>query len=420
MMITRDPENNSLRIEDVAVAALADTYSTPCYVYSREKILENVSRLRKELSKNFKRFRIQYPLKANSNPHLLRLLKDEGLGADCSSPAEIMIARRVGFPMQLSSYTGNYESPADLEAACASGMVVNLDDDERLEEVLAYKKPELLSFRINPGLGRGGFEGIVTGGTDAKFGIPYERTRSAYQRALKAGIRRFGIHMMTGSNILEPLYFAEVTQKLLTIAGEALADLDIEFEFINIGGGLGIPYTDLEQEIDLEHTFKLISESFHENVKKYRFGDPELVVEPGRYLVGNAGVVVSRVTHVKNSYRLFLGLDAGMNTLLRPSLYRAYHRILVEGKSGDAEKSYLITGQVCENSDIHPGGRPLPEVQPGDIVVILDTGAYGFAMSSNYNNRPRPAEILVSGHSHTVIRRAETWTDLLRYVPEYE
>jgi len=328
---------------------------------------------------------------------LLNILKEEGLGADCSSPGEIYIAQKVGFPMEKSTYTGNYESHADFQAAIQSGIILNLDDYHRLEEVVSIAKPELISFRINPGIGRGGFEGIVTGGTDAKFGIPYEETRTAYQKAMEAGIKRFGIHMMTGSNILEPLYFAEITQKLCAIAGEALEGLNIRFEFINIGGGFGIPYTEEEEEIDLDHTFKLVSEAFYDNVKKYRLGDPELVIEPGRYLVGNAGVLISRVNHVKKSYRKFVGLDAGMNTLLRPALYKAYHRILIDGPSKNKKQHYLFTGQVCENSDIHPGEREYPEIKPGDIAVILDAGAYGFSMCSHYNNRPYPAEVIITG-----------------------
>ena len=424
-MVTINPDNHQISIEGMAVSDIAEKYGTPVYVYSQAKIKENINKLRSALQTYFKKFNIQYPVKANSNPHLLRIIKGEELGADCSSPAELYIARKVGFPLNKSTYTGNYESISDLRAAVESGIRINLDDHHRLNDLLALTRPEIISFRINPGIGRGGFEGVVTAGTDAKFGSPYEEIHQAYQSALEAGIKRFGIHMMTGSNVLEPFHFAEITQKLTTIAGEALSDLNIKLEFINIGGGLGIPYMEDEIEIDLDQTYKLVGEVFHDHVSKYNLGDPELVVEPGRYLVGNAGVIISRVTHVKKSYRNFVGIDAGMNTLLRPALYRAYHRILIDGRSaalssqsGDIDH-YLVTGQVCENSDIHPMERPFSSVRIGDLAVILDTGAYGYGMSSNYNNRPRPAEVLVSDKQTSLIREAEKIGDLFRGVPDY-
>lgn len=421
-MVKVHSKNHKILIENIAASELAEKYGTPIYVYSENKIRENIRKLKSAISTYFKKFNIQYPIKANSNPHLLKIIKDEGLGADCSSPAELYIAQKIGFPLNKSTYTGNYESTADLKTAVESGIRINLDDYHRLNELLSFTKPELISFRINPGIGRGGFEGIVTAGTDAKFGIPYEEVNEAYKKALDAGIRNFGIHMMTGSNILEPFYFAEITQKLTTIAGEALSDMNIKLDFINIGGGLGIPYTDQETEIDLDLTFKLVAEVFHDNVSKYNLGNPELVVEPGRYLVGNAGVIVSRITHVKKSYRNFIGIDAGMNTLLRPSLYKAYHRILIENKSGESSNSnqYLITGQICENSDIHPIEREFQNVQAGDIAVILDTGAYGYCMSSNYNNRTRPAEILISNKETRLIRKAEEINNLFHGVSEFD
>ncbi|RMG22071.1 MAG: diaminopimelate decarboxylase, partial [Methanobacteriota archaeon] len=392
------------------------------YVYSAGNIREKIRSLKSVLDKYFPDYRIQYPIKANSNLHLLKLIREEGLYADCSSPGEVFLARKAGFEMSLSTYTGNYESIADLKAAFDAGMIINLDDFHRLNDLLTVGKPKIISFRINPGIGRGGFEGITTGGTDAKFGIPYEKTREAYESALKAGFKHFGIHMMTGSNILEPFYFAEITQKLTMIAGEALEGLGIQLEFINIGGGLGIPYTEEELPLDLETTFKHVAEVFHENVARYNLGNPTLVIEPGRYIVGDAGILVAEIQHVKHSYRTYVGIDAGMNVLLRPALYGAYHRVSINGKP-DNEKDGLncfITGQVCENSDIHPVERILPDPQPGDLLIIHEAGAYGYAMSSNYNNRPRPAEVLVDGDTIKLIRYRESPEDLLKDIPGEE
>ncbi|KAA3602029.1 MAG: diaminopimelate decarboxylase [Calditrichaeota bacterium] len=409
-MILRD-KNKNLLIEETQISELAKQFGTPIYAYSEKQIRKNIQSLKTSLSKHFEKFQILYAIKANSNPHILRIFQEEGLGADCSCEGEIFIAEKLGFSMKDSIYTANYQLEEDLARASQKGIILNLDDYNQLDELCKISKPEIISFRINPGIGRGGFEGIVTGGTDAKFGFPYEETEKAYRKALDLGIKRFGIHMMTGSNNLEPFYFAEITQKIMTIAGESLSKLGIQLEFVDIGGGFGIPYTENESEIDLDLTFKLTSDAFYEGVKKYSLGNPKLIVEPGRFLVGNAGVLISQVTHVKQTYKRFAGLDAGMSTLLRPSLYEAYHKILIDRKSEQNEK-YFLTGQICENSDIHPQEREMPNLEQGDLAVITDVGAYGFVMSSHYNHRPKPAEILVSGKNVKLIRRAETLEDI--------
>lgn len=409
-------------IEGVSLSRLAMEWKTPFYVYSKRTIVENIHRLQSVMSRYFDRYRIQYPIKANSNPHILKIMVENGLFADCSSPGEVFLAKKAGFDLSRSTYTGNFESQDDLCFAVKHGLIINLDDFARLDDLLQYGRPDVLSFRINPGIGRGGFEGIVTGGTDAKFGFPYEQVRTAYEEALKKGFTRFGVHMMTGSNILEPFYFAEITQKLTMIIGEVIQDLGIQLEFINIGGGLGIPYSEEEPELDLDITFRHVAESYQENCAKYQMGNPVLVIEPGRYLVGNAGILVSTVHHVKKSYRNYVGIDAGMNVLIRPALYKAYHRVEIfsqKNRSTGPIKAY-ITGQVCENSDIYPIERTFPSVHPGDLAIIYDTGAYGFVMSSQYNNRPRPAEFLVDGDSCKVIRYPETLDDLVRNVPDLE
>ncbi len=399
---------------------LANEFGSPLYIYSKSKILENITSLTTAMGKYFPKFKVQYAVKANTNPHILKIIQEAGLGADCSSPVEAEIAKRVGFEMSESTYTGNFESQDDFKRAMATGMKLNLDDYHRLDDVLKIATPEVLSFRINPGIGRGGFEGIVTGGNDAKFGIPYEEVRTAYKHAIDRGIKRFGIHMMTGSNILEPFYFAEITQKLLYIIEENLLDLGIKFEYINIGGGLGVPYTKNEKPLDLDATFKQVSDVFHSKVKALGIGDPALVMEPGRFLVGNAGTLISTVTHIKKSYKNYMGLDSGMNTLLRPSLYGAYHEAVIDGKPGTGETAVRICGQICENSDIHPLERKFNNPQSGDLVAIRDCGAYGFVMSSNYNNRERAAEILIDQGVPRLIRRRETIDDIFDSVPDFD
>lgn len=404
-------------IADIDIKVLAQEYGTPLYVYDKRQIIQNYNRLCHTFEKYYDKTKIHFSVKANSNIHILNLFNSLGSGADCSSPIELLLARKAGFQSNNILYTGNYESPDDLQMALDAGATINLDDTNSLRRLIQLRVPERISFRINPGIGRGGFEGIITGGTDAKFGVPYEKAYEAYKLAIDAGIKRFGIHMMTGSNNLEPYFFAEIVDKLMTIAGNIFGHLGIKPEFVDIGGGLGVPYLDDEQELDIDLTAKLVAQEFTEKCEKYNFGSPELFLEPGRYLIANAGYLIAKVTGIKESYKKFVGIDAGMNTLIRPALYGAKHRILVYDKSNNTA-TVNICGQICENSDIFAIMLPFPAVEEGDLVVIKDAGAYGYVMSSNYNNRPRPAEVMVDGEDVKLIRHRETIDDLLRLYPE--
>lgn len=420
-MLNRD-SNHHYDCNGIKLKDLAEQYGTPLYVYSADQIRNNISLLKEALEENFESYRIQYAVKANTNPHILNIVKETGIGADCSSPLELRLAKQVGFPMDRSTYTGNYESPEDLTRALESGINLNLDDYHRIDDLLKIGVPEFVSFRINPGIGRGGFEQIVTGGADAKFGFPYEKTREAYKKAKEAGVKRFGIHMMTGSNILEPFYFAEITQKLFTIIENSINDLGIELEFINIGGGLGVPYTPEEATLNLKQAFKMVSEVFKQQIPRLNIGNPEIALEPGRFLMANAGVLLSSITHVKHSYRNYIGIDGGMSTLLRPAMYKAYHEVNIDGEdqTQKTDSKYLICGQICENSDIHPMERSFHNPKAGNLIIVENAGAYGFTMSSNYNNRPRPAELLIDGKEHKIIRIRETEEHVLKNVPDFE
>ncbi len=395
------------------IKELAETYGTPLYAYDGRQIAENYNRLKDAFTGYYPDTDIHFSVKANSNYHILGLLNNLGSGADCSSPMEYMLAKKAGFDDSKILYTGNYESIEDFAVLKDADIRINLDDISSFRRLLAVKKPQIVSFRINPGIGRGGFEGITTGGADAKFGVPYENIPDAYEKALEAGISRFGIHMMTGSNNLEPYFFVEVIEKLMNIAGRVFPRLGIVPEYIDIGGGYGVPYSDEDEELNLDTAAKLITEIFAEKCDKYGFGRPKLLLEPGRYIVANAGYLLAKITGIKHSYKTFLGIDAGMNTLIRPALYGAKHRISVYGRN-ENKSNVNICGQICENSDILSKGVFMPKAEEGDIVVIRDAGAYGYVMASNYNNRPRPAEVLVDGDVSRLIRRRETFDDVLR------
>ena len=272
-------------IVGIDIKELSEKFGTPLYVYDREKIENNYKKLSDAFRKEYKNFHIHYAIKANSNPAIAKVLKDLGAGVDCSAPGEVFLAKQAGFEKKDIMYTGNYESPEDLEMAIENSGIINLDDLNSFKRLEKISLPERVSFRINPGVGRGGFEGIVTAGSDAKFGIPYEKALEAYQYAASKGVKRFGIHMMTGSNNLEPWYFAEIVDKLMTIGAEIFNKLGVKPEYVDIGGGFGVPYSENEKGLNLEHTANLVCQIFKEKLEKYDLGEPELIIEPGRYLV---------------------------------------------------------------------------------------------------------------------------------------
>ncbi len=400
------------------ILELANEFGTPLYVYDKQKLVTNYNRLNQAFNQHYPKTKIHFSVKANSNIHILRIFKELGAGADCSSPIEYKVARLAGFEDKNILYTGNYELPEDFnDVAFSDDSKINLDDKTSFERLKKINLPQRISFRINPGVGRGGFEGITTAGTEAKFGIPYEKAFDAYKLAQDNGIERFGIHMMTGSNNLEPYFFAEIVDKLMMIAGDIFHKLGKTPEYVDIGGGFGIPYTDDEEELNIERTGEMVANVFKEKCAKYGFGEPELVLEPGRYLAANAGYLLSKVTAIKHSYKTFVGLDAGMNTLIRPALYGAFHRTEVYGKPNKTQTVNLC-GQICENSDIFAKNIQFPLAEEGDIVTFKDAGAYGYVMSSNYNNRLRPAEILIDNDTTKVIKRRETFEDYLKLYEE--
>lgn len=399
-------------ISNSDIRQLADQFGTPLYVYDKNQIINNYYKLRDSFRKYYENTQIHYSVKANSNLSIIKIFKELGAGVDCSSPIEIMLAEKAGLDYSNILYTGNYESPDDFRSLRGKDLKLNLDDINSFHRLIKIFTPNRVAFRINPGIGRGGYEGITTAGTDAKFGVPYERALDAYKAAKDAGIEHFGIHMMTGSNNLEPYYFAEVVEKLMKIAGRIFDKLDIVPEYVDIGGGMGIPYEHDEEELNVELTAEMVSEIFKEKCKKYDFGEPALILEPGRYLVANAGYLITKVTGIKNSYKTFVGVDAGMSTLLRPALYGANHKVFVYGKN-ELEQNVNLCGQICENSDIFAKNVFMPSVEEGDLLIFGDVGAYGYVMASNYNNRLRPAEVLISDNDPKLIRRREKVEDLM-------
>ena len=395
---------------------IAKKFGTPLYVYSEDRLKENISRLSNAIRNSFKNHQIYYAVKANSNIHIISTLKESlnDLGCDCSSPGELYAAKESGVEMSDCVYTGNYESIDDLKTAYESGCEINLDDLSSFNRLENIGIPEYISFRLNPGKGHGQFKGIMTGGKDSKFGIPKEKITNAYVIAKKKGIKRFGLQCHAGSSTLDIKTFSEVTKLVLDSAKEIEKCIDQRLEKISIGSGFGIPYKDTDKPLDLNLLFQKIQKIFYDYYGQNSSDWPMLCIEPGRILVADTGFILTKVTGVKSSYKNFIGLDAGMETLMRPALYGAFHRVQKIGKESNSTSVYDITGRICENTDRISENYTLPKAEEGDLCAIMDTGAYGYSMSHNFNTRPRPSEILINNENIKLIRKRESIEDLFR------
>lgn len=407
-------KKSKIFFEGVSAESLAQEYGTPLYVYEVNRIRENYQRFFQAFRSRWSKFKVFYAVKANSNPAIAQILFQEGAHCDCASSNEIRLANQLGLSGAQILFSGNNLSDEDLKIGLATKALFNLDDLSLLPRLLKFGKPEVLSFRVNPDYGKSNVhESDVMAGHEAKFGIPWEGAEKAYARAVDAGVKRFGVHMMTGSCVTDPNYFAQVTIKLMECIGPIAKKLKIQFEFVDIGGGFGIPYQPEEKPLDMEETAERVTQVFKEETKKFGLGEPTLVTEPGRYFVGDAGFLIGRVHSIKNSYKKFIGTDVSMSTLARPMIYGAYHGILVDGKEGEPVEKVTLCGQACENNDAWGKERLLPEMKEGDLIVVENAGAYGYCMSFPYNGRLRPAEVLVEDRKHHLIRRRETFEDWL-------
>ncbi len=416
--------NGILYIGGVSTLDIVEAYDTPLYVYDENTIRNQYRKLVDSFSKHYPNFSCFYAIKVNNNLAILRILEQEGAGIDCSSPGDIFLGKKAGFAKEKMLYSGVSPRYMELKYAVESEVNINLNETSSLDCLYSIyektgKSPEFISFRINPGIGKGNVAGNVLAGKDAKFGINEDEAIFAYKKAKDYGCSKFGIHMMTGSCILEPQYFEDITSKLLDICGNIKNELGINFEFIDIGGGFGVTYKPGEKDLDLEQTTKMISDVFSDKVKRYELAEPELRIEPGRYIVCESGILLTKVTSVKKGAKTFIGVDAGMNTLLRPALYDAYHEIFVASQlrlheKGESFEKVNVAGPICENTDHFAKDRLLPKVYGGETLAILNAGAYGFSMGSQYNSRPMCAEVLVNGGKHELIRKRQDVSDIAR------
>ncbi len=388
-------------------------HPTPFYVYDEAAIRENARYMYSAFDWVPGGFTNHFAVKALPNPHILRIVGDEGMGYDCSSMAELILMEKLGIRGEQIMFTSNDTPASEYQKAKDLGAVINLDDISHID----YLKencgmPELICFRYNPGPLRSGNVLIGTP-EEAKYGLTRDQLFTAYEKAKAAGAKRFALHTMVASNELDPAYFVETASMLFKLAVEIKDTLGIRIEFVNLGGGIGIPYRPGEQAVDLEKVSQGIKKAYHELIVPAGLDPLRVVTENGRVITGPYGYLVTRVIHEKHIYKEYLGTDASMANLMRPGMYGAYHHITVMGKEGSpSDKTYDVTGSLCENNDKFAIDRSLPEVSVGDLLVIHDGGAHGHSMGFNYNGKLRSAEILLgSDGSFKQIRRAETYDD---------
>lgn len=421
------------------VLKAVEQFATPFFLYEERRIRDNCKRFRDAFVKYFPNFQALYAIKANSNPDVLRIVMNEGFAMDASSEAEAWISEKLDVAGKFGSagmYTGNYTPAETLKYAKERNFILNLDDISMLKffgrngaadvNSMNIEVPEVLFFRINPGIGKATMQNNVFAGPDAKYGVPFEKAAQAYKQARDLGVKSFGIHMMTGSNVPidEKDYFANIVRKLFEVVATVRDETGIEIEFMNIGGGFGVPYRPEEESVNMEDIAKTVREAFDESCKKYNLKEPRLMAEPGRLIVADAGWLVGKVVVIKDSYKKFVGIDASTNDMPRPAFYDAYHYISVVKNGGgaggggdvaDGTETVSIVGSICENNDQFGKDRDLPICEIGDIILIHNSGGHARVMGHNYNGKLRHAEYLLrlDGNMEQV-RECETIEDLYK------
>jgi diaminopimelate decarboxylase len=405
----------TLYFDGVSTIKLAEQFDTPLYVVSESRIRENYTRLGDALACNYEKIRIYYAAKANSNLSVLKILETEGACIDAVSPGEVSMALATGFPAERILFTGTSVRNDELKFLLDSNVTVNVDSLSQLDRLLQITLPPVLSVRVNPEIGAGHHDHCITAGKTTKFGLWESNVLKAYAKAKKAGVERFGIHMHVGSGVINVKPFLLALDKLLSVAKKVHEEVGVSFEFVDMGGGLGVPYRPEEQELDLSLFSKKVLSLFKSKITEYGLGEPFFCVEPGRYLVCDASVLLTTVNTVKETpFKKFVGVDAGFNTLVRPTMYGSYHHMLIANKlDATEEETCDIVGPVCESGDVLAKDRQLPKIQEGDLLAVLNAGAYGYSMSSQYNARPRAAEVLVKNGNFALIRERESLDDLM-------
>jgi diaminopimelate decarboxylase len=401
-------------VSEQKIREIVAKYGTPFHLYLEKDIRANARELLSAFSwtPSFKEY---FAVKALPNPYILKILKEEGFGADCSSYPELVLAEKVGILGDNICFTSNNTPAEEFVKARELDAVINLDDITHidfLEEVAGL--PEIISFRFNPGPLRKTGNTIIGYPEEAKYGMTRNNIIDAIRRLQTKGIKRFGLHTMVVSNEINVEYLWETAEMMFNLAVDLQQKTGVVVEFINLGGGIGIPYRPEDEEVDLRKFANGIKNLYQQIMVPAGMDKVKICLESGRMITGPYGYLVTTAIHHKDIYKKYIGVDACMADLMRPALYGAYHHITVLGKeNAPLDHVYDVTGSLCENNDKFAVDRALPQITKGDILIIHDTGAHGQAMGFNYNSKLRSRELLLKEDgSVQEIRRAETIEDL--------
>ena len=407
--------NKSLPFTKSQVEIIIKDYPTPFHLYDEKGMRKTAKNLYQAFYwvQGFKNY---FAVKATPNPHILQILKDEGMGVDCSSLTELIIAERVGFRGEDIMFTSNDTAYGEFKKAYELGAIINLDDITHIPILEKYAGiPNIICFRYNPGPTRRGNR-FIGNPREAKFGMTREQLFEGYKIMKDKGVKRFGLHTMVVSNELDPNAHIQTAAMLFVLVIEISKKVGIIFEFIILGGGIGIPYKPTDTSVNLKIIADGIKKLYEEKILANKLFPLSIVMENGRLITGPNGYLVMKAIHTKDIYKKYIGVDACMANLMRPGMYGAYHHITVLGKENQpATQTYDVVGSLCENNDKMAVDRKLPKIEVGDILVQHDTGAHGFSMGFNYNGKLRSAEILLKKDGTIkLIRRAETIDDHLK------
>lgn len=404
------------------IQEMVKTYPTPFHIYDEQAIRENARRLTNAF-RWAPEFQEYFAVKATPNPYLLKVLREEGFGGDCSSLAELILCEKAGITGDKIMFTSNETPIEEYQKAKALGAVFNLDDITHIEYIdKQIGLPDTISFRYNPGPLREGND-IIGKPEEAKYGLTRTQLFDAYRIAKEKGVQQFGLHTMIVSNELSKEYLVETARMMFALVDEISREVGISFSFVNLGGGIGVPYRPEEEPVDLEALGAEIHALYDEMIVSKDLAPLKICMECGRMVTGPYGYLVTKAIHRKDTYKHYIGVDASMANLMRPGMYGAYHHCTVLGKeTAPATHVYDIVGSLCENCDKFAIDRTLPEIAVeaesadgtgGDYLVIHDAGAHGHAMGFNYNGKLRSAELLLKPDGTVqCIRRAETLEDL--------
>ena len=370
---------------------IASRYATPFYLYDEKGIRETARRVNKAFSWN-KGFKEYFAVKATPTPGILKILHEEGCGADCSSYTELLMADAVGFKGDEIMFSSNDTPAEDFQLARKLNATINLDDITHIDFLERVADiPDTVCCRYNPGGHFAIANNIMDNPGDAKYGMTREQLTEAYKRLMAKGVKHFGLHAFLASNTVTNDYYPELARILFKVAVELKEETGASIEFINLSGGVGIAYRPGQPQNDIMEIGEGVRRAYEEVLVPAGMGNVRLYTEMGRYMLAPYGALVSRVIHQKHIYKEYIGLDACAANLMRPAIYGAYHHITVMGKeNAPCDHKYDVTGGLCENNDKFAIDRMLPEINIGDLVFIHDAGAHGFAMGYNYNGKPNP------------------------------